>query len=428
MDKLIIRGGKKLKGRVVISGSKNAALPILAAALLGDSPSLIHNVPRLADVETMTSILAGLGVKISLKGKNSILIDPKRVKSHVAAYDLVRKMRASICVLGPLLGRVGRAEVSLPGGCVIGHRPIDLHIKGLRALGAKIEIAHGYIVARAKQLIGCNVFLGGRFGSSVLATANLMMAAVLAKGTTVIENAACEPEIVDLARFLQKMGARIAGAGSPRIRISGVKKMQGAEHTVIPDRIEAGTYMIAGAITKGDIRLSGVKPEHLTAVIEKLREAGVKVNSGNGRIRVQGPVRLKAAEIITLPYPGFPTDMQAQFMALMSLAPGLSIITEKVYQKRFMHVPEMVRMAANISLEGDTAVVRGVKRLSGAPVMASDLRASAALVLAGLAAAGETRIDRVYHLDRGYERLMEKLSGLGADISRISGAGVTNHV
>lgn len=419
MDKLVINGGKRLSGSVSVSGSKNAALPILAASMLADVPSVIHNVPDLVDIRTLCSILQRLGVKITRNVPHTLVVDPKRLRKYKASYDLVRKMRASICVLGPLLSRFGKAEVSMPGGCVIGPRPIDLHIKGLKALGVKLEIKHGYIVAEANRVRGSQVFLGGRFGSSVLATANVMMAAVRARGTTVIENAACEPELVDLANFLVAMGADIKGAGSHIITIKGVKELHGAEYTVIPDRIEAGTYMVAGAITRGDIFISGVRADHLHALIDKLKEAGVKIQSKDGKIRVKTSGKLKPVAIITLPYPGFPTDMQAQFMTLMTLVSGLSIITEKIFPERFMHVPELLRMGADVSLEGATAVVKGVRRLSGAPVMASDLRASAALVLAGLAGEGVTEVDRVYHLDRGYEGMTEKLCGLGADIKRV---------
>lgn len=419
MDKLIISGGKQLSGTVTVSGSKNAVLPIMAASILGDSPSTIHNVPDLMDVSTMCALLEKLGVRINKPKPNTLEIDPREIKRHVVPYDLVRKMRASICVLGPLLGRFGRAKISMPGGCVIGPRPIDLHLKGIKALGTKLEIEHGYVIAEAKKLKGTGIYLGGRFGSSVLATGNVMMAAVKARGDTIIENAACEPEVVDLTNFLCKMGASITGSGSHVVRICGVKELHGAEHTVIPDRIEAGTYMVASAITKGDVLISGVQVENQRAVIDKLQEAGVRINVQDGKIRVRVAGKLRPIEIVTLPYPGFPTDMQAQFMALMTLAQGISIITEKIYTERFMHVPELMRMAADISLEGSSAIIKGVKYLSGAPVMASDLRASAALVLAGLAARGKTEVNRIYHLDRGYERMDLKLQSLGADIERI---------
>lgn len=418
MDKLIIHGGKTLSGTVTVSGSKNAVLPIMAASILGDSPSTIHNVPDLMDVTTMCQLLEKLGVGITMPKPNTLVIDPRGIKRYIAPYDLVRRMRASICVLGPLLGRFGKAKVSIPGGCVIGPRPIDLHLKGIKALGAKVDIEHGYVVADTKRLRGTGIYLGGRFGSSVLATGNVMMVAVKASGTTVIENAACEPEVVDLARFLCKMGARIEGSGSHVVKIYGVKELRGAEHTIISDRIEAGTYMAASAITGSNITIEGLQVEYLGAVIDKLQEAGVKISAQDNKVMIGVRGRLRPIEIVTLPYPGFPTDMQAQFMALMTIVPGLSIITEKIYTERFMHVPELMRMSADISLEGPSAIIKGVKRLSGAPVMASDLRASAALVLAGLAANGVTEINRIYHLDRGYEKMDVKLRGLGADIER----------
>lgn len=418
MDKLIIHGGKTLSGTVTVSGSKNAVLPIMAASILGDSPSTIHNVPDLMDVTTMCQLLEKLGAGITMPKPNTLVIDPRGIKRYIAPYDLVRRMRASICVLGPLLGRFGKAKVSIPGGCVIGPRPIDLHLKGIKALGAKVDIEHGYVVADTKRLRGTGIYLGGRFGSSVLATGNVMMVAVKASGTTVIENAACEPEVVDLARFLCKMGARIEGSGSHVVKIYGVKELRGAEYTIISDRIEAGTYMAASAITGSNITIEGFQVEYLGAVIDKLQEAGVKISAQDNKVMIGVRGRLRPIEIVTLPYPGFPTDMQAQFMALMTIVPGLSIITEKIYTERFMHVPELMRMSADISLEGPSAIIKGVKRLSGAPVMASDLRASAALVLAGLAANGVTEINRIYHLDRGYEKMDAKLRGLGADIER----------
>lgn len=418
MEKLIINGGKKLTGKVSISGSKNAVLPIIAACILADSPSTINNVPDLEDVRLMVALLEELGASVNKPKKGTLIINPSGIKTHTAPYELVRRMRASICVLGPLLGRFGKAKVSMPGGCVIGPRPIDLHLKGIKSLKVKLDIEHGFIVAEAGKMRGGSVYLGGRFGSSVLATANVLMTAVKAKGKTVIENAACEPEIVDLAKFLNKMGAKIEGAGSHIIKITGVKKLNGAEYTVMPDRIEAGTYIVAGAITKGDITISNVNVSHLHAVIDKMLELGVKIKTNGNEIRVKGNGKYKPVEIITLPYPGFPTDMQAQVMSLMTLIKGLSIITEKIYLQRFMHAPELMRMGADISLEGSTAIIKGVKRLSGAPVMASDLRASAALVLAGLTACGKTEINRIYHLDRGYENMDIKLRNLGADIKR----------
>ncbi len=419
MDKILIEGGRQLKGIVHISGSKNSALPILAATILGDSPSLIKNVPPLSDVDTMIQILEFLGAKVKRPAIGQVLVDPTTINTTVAPYDLVRKMRASICVLGPLIGKFKKAKVSMPGGCVIGQRPIDLHQKGLEALNVQIDIEHGYVVARTKDLRGSEVFLGGRFGSSVLATGNVMMAAVKARGVTFIEGAACEPEVVDLTEFLMKMGAKIEGAGSHRLKITGVKKLNGVEHSVIPDRIEAGTYMIAAAITRGELRLKGVRLDHLLAVTDKLREAGIKVQAVGNDIRVSTNGELRVVDVITLPYPGFPTDLQAQMMALMTITQGISVVTEKIYPERFMHVSELNRMAADISLEGASAIVKGVKALSGAPIMASDLRASAALVLAGLVAEGETEVNRVYHIDRGYESIEKKLSALGAKIKRV---------
>ncbi|MBI4358498.1 MAG: UDP-N-acetylglucosamine 1-carboxyvinyltransferase [Candidatus Omnitrophica bacterium] len=419
MDKIVVGGGKKLKGEVFVSGAKNAVLPIMAAALLGEEASRIENVPSLRDVTTMVRLLRVLGAKVN-QADHVIEIKPGNTLRPVAPYSLVSTMRASVCVLGPLLGRLGCAEVSLPGGCVIGARPIDLHLKGLEALGADITIEHGYVKARAaKSLRGAEVYLGGSFGSSVLATANVMMAAALAKGTTYIENAASEPELVDLADFLVKMGAKIKGQGSHLIEIQGVRKLCGATHSVISDRIEAGTFMVAGAMTRGsDVTVRNCNPEHNRALIDKLRQAGVVVNATANSVRVRRNGLLRPVEITTLPYPGFPTDVQAQIMALATLTPGISVITEKIYPDRFIHVSELNRMGSKIFLEGSSAIVHGVKRLSGAPVMASDLRASAALVLAGLAAEGTTEVHRVYHLDRGYERIEEKLSALGASIKR----------
>lgn len=419
MDKIVIVGGRKLRGEVEISGAKNAVLPILAATLLTDEKSVINNVPSVVDVHTMVKILQSLGVKVNYRA-NQIEVIPGKYKNFTAPYKLVSTMRASICVLGPLLAKVGKARVSMPGGCVIGSRPIDLHLKGLSSLGVDITIDHGYINTKAHSLKGAEIYLGGAFGSSVLATANVMMAATLARGKTIIENAACEPEIVDLAEFLIKMGAKIKGHSSPVVRIEGVKELHGTQHTVIPDRIEASTYMIAGAITKGDITLKNVCISHLGAVIDKLKEIGIKILKSDSSVRVtyQG---LKPTDVTTLPYPGFPTDLQAQITALMSVTGGISIITEKIYPRRFMHVSELARMGAQIYLEGPSAIIKGVKSLGGAPVMASDLRASAALILAGLVAKGKTEILRIYHLDRGYERLEDKLSKLGAEIRREKG-------
>lgn len=413
MDKIVIEGGFPLKGTVSIGGAKNAALPILAATLLTSKKCRIKNVPPLKDVSTMLKILRYLGLKVQIINRE-IVVEPGRYQGTVAPYNLVRTMRASFCVLGPLLTRMKRAQVSLPGGCIIGPRPVDLHLKGLKALGAALRIDHGYCFAKCKRLRGSQIYLGGPFGSSVLATANVMMAASLAKGKTVIENAACEPEVIDLAEFLIKMGARIKGHRTHVIEIEGVKELGGAEHTIIPDRIEAGTYMLAAAVTAGEITLKNARLDHLGAVIDKLRETGVKVLKSGSVILVKGRRSLKPVDITTLPYPGFPTDMQAQMMALMAVTEGISIITEKIYPDRFMHVSELNRMGAQIMLEGPTAIVKGARFLSGAPVMASDLRASAALLLAGLVAKGKTQISRVYHLDRGYERLEDKLTALGA--------------
>lgn len=418
MEKLVIQGGKRLKGAVQISGAKNACLPIMAATLLADERCVIKNAPiGLRDISTMLRLLKILGMKAAVDS-GAIVIEPTKERKFFAPYKLVSTMRASVCVLGPLLGKLRHAEVSFPGGCIIGERPIDLHFKGLNLLGAALKIKNGYIVAKAKQLRGANIYLGGHFGSSVLATANTLMAAALADGRTVIENAACEPEIHDLVDFLLKMGASIKGQGTPRMEIIGVKRLGGAEHTIIPDRIEAGTYMIASAITGGDVLIKGAILEHLTALVDKLAEAGVSVTAVKGALRVRCAKALSPVDVTTLPYPGFPTDMQAQMMSLMAIAKGISVITEKIYPKRFIHVSELNRMGAQVRVEGPSAIIKGIRRLSGAEVMASDLRASAALVLAGLAAEGRTDISRVYHLDRGYANIEEKLSRLGAKIWR----------
>lgn len=401
-----------------MSGAKNSVLPILAACLLSREKSVIKNVPAVADVSTIVKILKALGAKVN-QGEHEIEIEPQDLKSHVAPYKFVSTMRASICVLGPVLARLGKARVSLPGGCVIGPRPVDLHLKGIKALGADIEMEHGDIIAHAHHLKGNRIFLGGAFGSSVLATANVMMAATLAKGKTVIENAACEPEVVDLSYFLVQMGAKITGMGSPTIEIEGVGRLHGALHTVIPDRIETGTLMMAAGITGGDISIRNSSLKFLGAAVDKLRETGLHITEKAGVIRtMRASKKLKPVSLATLPYPGFPTDLQAQMMALLCLVNGISVITEKIYPRRFIHVSELSRMGANVMLEGPSAIINGVKRLSGAPVMASDLRASAALALAGLVAEGPTEISRVYHLDRGYENLVEKLKKLGADIRR----------
>lgn len=418
MDKIVITGGRRLKGEVEVSGAKNSALPIMAAALLGDGESVIENVPDLRDIHTMIRLLRALGAK-AMYEDGTVRIKAGKTLKSLAPYKLVSTMRASVCVLGPLLARTGHAEVSLPGGCVIGPRPIDLHLKGLEALGASIDIQHGYVNATAiRKLRGADIYLGGSFGSSVLATANVIMAAVLAKGKTQIENAACEPEIVDLMRFLKKMGAKIVGEGSPHIEIEGVAKLHGVRHAIIPDRIEAGTYMFAAAMTGGDVLVKKMDPAHQNVVIDKLLQAGVRVEKGKNQIRIRRTSPLKSVDVTTLPYPGFPTDLQAQMMSLMTVTPGISVITEKIYPDRFMHVSELNRMGSKIFLEGPSAIIHGVKRLSGAPVMASDLRASAALVIAGLVAEGTTEVHRVYHLDRGYEKMENKFSSLGASIHR----------
>jgi len=409
-----------LRGEVTISGAKNAVLPIMAATLLTDEPCVIHRVPDLSDVQFMTQILKWLGAEVRQE-KGSVRVQAKKIKG-AGDYDLIRKMRGSICIMGPLLGRLRKATVSLPGGCVIGARPINLHLKGFQALGAKIVIQNGYVQASAKRLVGSAVFLGGRAGSTVLGTANVIMAAVLADGVTVIESAACEPEVVDLVSFLNAMGAKIAGAGSPTITITGVNRLHGAEHQVIPDRIEAATYAIAAAATNGEVTLRGARPDHMHAVLDKLHEAGVKIERKGTTLIIGRNGRLKPVDITTLPYSGFPTDAQAQMMALMTLTPGISIITERIFESRFMHVSELARLGADIEIEGPSAIVKGGKPLSGAPVMASDLRASAALVIAGLAARGTTQVNRIYHLDRGYENIDRKLRQLGARVERVEEA------
>ncbi|MDD4908989.1 MAG: UDP-N-acetylglucosamine 1-carboxyvinyltransferase [Candidatus Omnitrophica bacterium] len=417
MDKLVIEGGVRLKGEVTISGAKNAALPILAATLLTDEPCVIKGVPFLRDTNTMLRILRSLGKQAEFS-KSDICVEKKGEPNFEADYKLVSTMRASFCVLGPLLGKLKKAKVSLPGGCVIGLRPVDLHIKGIKALGADVSVDKGYVIAAARKLKGAHIYLGGDFGSSVLATANVMMAAALAQGHTVIESAACEPEVVDLANFLIKMGAKIKGQGTPIIEIEGQKALHGAEHKVIPDRIEAGTFLIAALITKGDILLKNVVWQHQGALIDKLEEAGASIKRVDGVIHVKSRGGIKPINVATFPYPGFATDMQAQTMALMSVTPGISIITEKVYPDRFMHAAELNRMGAHIQREGPHAIVEGVRHLSGAPVMASDLRASASLVLAGLVARGKTAISRIYHLERGYENLEKKFEVLGARMWR----------
>ena len=419
MDRLIINGGKQLEGTISVSGSKNATLPIaVAAAILADSSSVIHNVPNLNDIDSLCAVLEVLGATTKLEN-STLYIEPGDRVAYEAPYDLVRKMRASIYVLGPLVARLGMAKVSFPGGCAIGPRPVDLHLKGLQQLGAEIEVDSGYIIARASRLVGGEMYLRGPHGSSVGATANVMMAAALADGTTTIRGAACEPEVADLANFLNAMGADIEGVGTSTLTIHGVKQLHGTEYTVIPDRIEAGTFMVAGAITKGDAFVKGAPAEHLGATSEKLIEAGVQLDWADDGVRVRTPREFQAVHIATDTYPGFPTDMQAQMMGLLSIAPGLSTITEGIYLDRFMHASELNRMGADIRVEGNHAVVRGKLRLSGAPVMASDLRAGAVLVLAGMAAVGETVVSRIYHIDRGYESIEKKLAGIGADIIRV---------
>src|SRR2546430_2708631 len=417
MESLSIKGGVPLHGKVAISGAKNAVLPIMAASLLTAEPCVIRRVPRLSDVSFMGQILTSLGARVNLDG-DTLKVQAVKIKG-VGDYDWIRKMRGSICILGPLVGRLRRARVSLPGGCVIGPRPIDLHLKGLSKLGARITIEGGYVRARAPRLAGGDVFLGGRAGPTVLGTANVMMAAVLAKGVTLIESAACEPEVVDLAAFLNAMGARVVGAGSPTITITGVRELHGAEHEVIPDRIEAATFAIAAAATHGEVTLREARSDHMHAVLDKLREAGVAVERRGPALTVRRGNRLKPVDITTLPYAGFPTDAQAQMMVLMTLTPGISIITERIFESRFMHVSELARLGADIAIEGPSAIVKGGRPLSGAPIMASDLRASAALVVAGLVAKGATLVKRIYHLDRGYERIDDKLKSLGARVERV---------
>ncbi|HYC14132.1 MAG TPA: UDP-N-acetylglucosamine 1-carboxyvinyltransferase [Stellaceae bacterium] len=426
MDKIRIRGGKPLEGKIRIGGAKNAALPLMAAALLTDETLTLTNLPRLVDIDTMAHLLVQHGVSVTLNGAetaeeqgHTVELRAKRIASTTAAYDLVRKMRASVLVLGPLVARAGEARVSLPGGCAIGTRPVDLHIKGLERLGAKVTLHQGYIEASApKGLKGAEVVFPT---ISVGATENLLMAASLAQGETLLVNAAREPEIVDLARCLAAMGAEIEGAGTDRIRIRGVERLHAAEHRVIPDRIETGTYMVATAITGGSVELVGADGESLASVIRVLEGAGVAVTpTGSGLLVKRLNGRLSGVDVMTEPFPGFPTDLQAQIMALMATAEGAAMITETIFENRFMHVPELCRMGANINVHGASAMVRGVSRLAGAPVMATDLRASVSLVLAGLAAGGETLVNRVYHLDRGYERLEEKLAACGAAIERLS--------
>ena len=418
MDKFFIKGGKKLEGEVEVSGAKNSSLPIMAASILVPGTTILHNIPDVSDIRRMKELLEFIGAKIKFED-GTMLIDTTEIKTAKAPYEIVSKMRASYYVLGSLIGRTGEAEISFPGGCAIGPRPIDLHINGLRKLGVDIKIEHGYIKAKVKKLKGTSLLLEGPKGPSVGATINVMLSAVVSEGTTVINGAAAEPEVVDTGNFLKKMGAKISGLGTHIITIEGVKRLKPVEYAVIPDRIEAGTYMVAGAITGGDIVIKGAKHEHLISVITELRESGARVDLYEDRIRVRRKREIKPLTISTSPYPGFPTDMQAQFMAYLTLAKGTSIIKENIFENRFMQALELSRMGASIKIEGNVAIIEGVKKLTGAEVMASDLRASAALILAGLVAEGETVITRVYHIDRGYEKIEKKLKKLGASIERI---------
>ena len=417
MDRLIINGGERLQGEIRISGAKNAVLPIMAATLLADSPVTVRNIPHLHDVTTTMELLGRMGIHLTVDEKMDIVVDSSTISSLYAPYELVRTMRSSILVLGPMLSRFGRADVSLPGGCAIGSRPVNLHIKGLQAMGADIDVENGYIKARVDRLKGARLVMDV---ITVTGTENLMMAATLADGVTVIENAAREPEVTDLANCLISMGAIIKGHGTDTIEIEGVEQLSGTEYKVLPDRIEAGTYLVAGAITGGHVKVKDVRPDTMDAVVQALREAGADITVGADWIELDmHGKRPRAVNIHTAPYPAFPTDMQAQFTALNVVAEGSAAITETVFENRFMHVQEMQRMGAQIQLEGNTAITHGVERLTGAPVMATDLRASASLVLAGLVGKGETRIDRIYHIDRGYERIEEKLAQLGANIRRV---------
>jgi len=419
MDIFRIEGPVQLSGTVGINGSKNASLPIMAASILAAGKTVLKSVPHLSDISVCGQLLSQLGCKVERQPNGDLSIDSTVIDNPVGKYDIVCRMRASICILGPLLARCQKAQVSMPGGCAIGDRPVDIHLRGLRELGAKIHLENGYIIAEAPQgLRGANIFLGGPFGSTVLGTANILSAATLAKGKTVIESAACEPEIADLANCLNKMGAKINGIGSPRLTIEGVKELQPVEYEVIPDRIEAGTFMIAAAITRSELRLQNVRLDNMMAVVDKLRNIAVTVESDNGACVVTREGEVRPGDITTQPYPGFPTDLQAQFMALLALAEGNSVIIEKIFPDRFMHVAELNRMAANLRKEGPAVIIAGVKKLIAAPVMASDLRASAALVLAALAAEGTTTVQRVYHIDRGYEKIEERLNPLGAKITR----------
>lgn len=420
MEKLIVKGGTRLEGTIPVSGSKNAVLPIaVAAAILGDGVSVLHNVPNLTDVKTLRAVLEGLGATIKFKN-STLYIESINHLEFEAPYDLVRKMRASIYVLGPLVAKLGKAKVSFPGGCAIGPRPIDLHIRGLEQLGAAVNVEKGYIYAQAKRLVGTEMNLIGQHGPSVGATANVMMAATLAEGVTIIRGAAREPHISDLAHFLNAMGAEIDGIGTSTLTIRGVKQLRGTEHTVISDDIEAGTFIVAGAITRGDVYIKGITQQQIPAISEKLVEAGVELDWDDNGVRVTTPTEIQPINVTTAPFPGFPTDMQAQIMGLLCLAVGTSVITENVHTDRFIHAAELNRMGANIVLDDSEAIINGVPKLSGAPVMASDLRAGAVLVAAGMAATGETLVSRVYHIDRGYESIEKKLNNVGANITRVN--------
>jgi UDP-N-acetylglucosamine 1-carboxyvinyltransferase len=415
MDKILVQGGHNLKGTVQVSGAKNAALPILASALLCDGPNTFTNVPILRDIQSTLQLLTHLGARCGMEG-HTVKVDASGLNNHEAPYDLVRKMRASILVLGPLLARLKKARVSLPGGCAIGARPINLHLRGLELLGARIDLSHGYVEAVCEQLRGAEIYFDL---VTVTGTENIMMAAALAEGTTVLRNAACEPEVIALADVLNQMGARIQGAGTPEIVIQGVECLHPASAAIIPDRIETGTLMTAAALTNGDVTIQGAEPEHLVAVIHQLRLAGAKIDVSGSQIRVQGQNPIQSVDVKTLPYPGFPTDMQAQFMVLMAVAQGACLISETIFENRFIHVSELQRMGADITVTGNSALIKGVKRLSGAQVMATDLRASACLILAGLVSDNTTEVNRVYHLDRGYEALEVKFQQLGAAVRRV---------
>jgi len=415
-EKFIISGGNRLQGTVRIDGAKNSALSIMAAALLTKDVCILRNVPHLTDVDIMAEVIRKLGINVEWKGDDTLYIDSDNFNNYEAPYELVKMMRASILVMGPLLARLKRAKISLPGGCAIGARPVDYHIKGFEALGAQVEVEKGYIEAKVNKLKGDDIYLDF---PSLGATENIMMAACLAEGITTIENAAKDPEVVELGRFLNKMGAKVKGLGTDLIKIEGVKELHGIDYAIIPDRIEAGTYMIAAAITGGDVSIENADPLLLKPLVVKLEEAGVWIELKKNLIKVTGPKRIKAVDIKTLPFPGFPTDMQPQFMALSCIAKGTSVITETVFENRFVHIGDLIRMGADIKVEGHSAIIKGVKKLSAAPVMASDLRGGAALILAGLVAEGTTELSRIYHLDRGYVKLDEKLNSLGADIKRV---------